>query len=101
MSAQQFAVKILGPVVESVVDWLEAREKPGTLRPAVLATLPNELQAEIALIRLKARHELQHELTHEEKLSIGVVPPAPLEAPNQESRLTATLGPVPDPPVES
>lgn len=95
MSNQKLAIQVMGPIVQEVAIWLAAKEEPGTKRPAVIATLPRELQTELATERMKARHELGHALTKEEYELIGVKPPA-LEAPEQQSHLTVTTGPVPE-----
>lgn len=81
MNGKETAVKILGPLVAEVSDWVDGK---GTARPKVLSLLPNELQSEVALQRLKARR------------AAGLEPPEQLEAASQQSRLVVTTGPVPE-----
>jgi hypothetical protein len=92
---EQMAVKLLGPLVQEVGRWIAGKEAPGSKRPAVLSLLPNELQSEVALERLKARNALGHKLTDAEKGTLGIKP-APdgeaVELPAQQSNLKVTTG---------
>lgn len=84
---KEIAIKIMGPLVAEVQDWLSGKEGR---RPKVLALLPNELQSEIALKRLEQRRALGLEKEPE--------PPAgAIELPRQTSSLRVVTGAPPEP----
>lgn len=62
------ATALLVPVAEAVKDWLLGKSD---VEPPVLELLPETLQSEAALTRLRLRNELGHELTDEERAKLG------------------------------
>lgn len=86
----QLSIKLLGPLVAEVSDWLSGKEGR---RPKVLALLPNELQSEIALKRLEARRAAGLEPPEEKP---AAAQPA-IALPAQVSSLSVTTGAAPEP----
>lgn len=86
---KEVAIKIMGPLVAEVQDWLSGKEGR---RPKVLALLPNELQSEIALKRLEQRRALGLEKEPDPPAVGGAI-----ELPKQTSSLRVVTGAPPEP----